>query len=64
MVRETRPHFYVVAAVIGLAFACTAIGESAYWWYAGEEGFAEAAQVFFFVIAAGYAFRAPPDGDS
>ncbi|GJM43521.1 MAG: hypothetical protein DHS20C21_03630 [Gemmatimonadota bacterium] len=51
-------HVLVVGGVVAMAPICALIGEDAYWWFTGEEGFVEVWQVVFFALAGVFALRA------
>ncbi|MBZ0267544.1 hypothetical protein K8I85_05270 [bacterium] len=56
--RSMLRHALAAAALMGGAVVCAAIGERAYFWYVGEDGFAETLTVFFFLGGFVYALRA------
>ena len=50
-------HLVAVAAVLGGAVLCAALGERPYFWYVGEDGCAETLTVLFAAAGCVYAFR-------
>lgn len=51
-------HALAAAALMGGAVLCAALGERAYFWYVGEDGFAETSTVVFFAAGLYFAVRA------
>ncbi len=56
--RQVWPHVGIVAAILGGGAFCALLGEEAYWWYTGEDRFAETLQVIFFTAAVFHVIRA------
>jgi len=56
-IRPMFPHAAVVFALLAGAAICAALGETAYWFYVGEDGFAETLTVIFFALGFIYAVR-------
>jgi uncharacterized membrane protein len=56
--RQAMLHVAVVAGLLAGGAVCALVSEDVYWWYTGEDRFAETLQVIFFAGALVYVVRA------